>query len=174
MYFLRLRFQHCCFLSLVVRRTSQVSPGKTNDPEGTVTVNLRNEGWQYRTKMGKIVKDQWDSKEDCEIFVSPANNLIPYCNSGQQEIVYLGKGTSLGSINTDKLPDTGWAKETAALVGGLYIVHFHTWWYYDSTQFDNDVYFGLQVVDTLLGTDEGILGYTVKYCPFTPGKGWDQ
>lgn len=148
-----------------------VSPGKTNDPQGTVTVNLRNDGIADSALMGKLISDKWGSTANCEIYLDRANNLNPLCSKAQKEIVYLGKGTSLGSINTDKLPETGWARKAAAMVGGLYIIHFQTC---DDPTVTNDGYFGLQVVDTIVSTENGILGYTVKFCPFTPGKGWNQ
>ncbi len=151
---------------------SQVSPGKTNDPEGTVTVNLRIDYFPH--EMGAVGDDTG------EIYVSRANNLVTQFdhNWGREgrrhQIVYLGQGSSLGSINTNKLPETGWAEEAAAIVGGLYIICFVM---PIQTGFDIELpssYYGLQVIDTIVGTDNGILGYTVKYCPFTPGKGWNQ
>lgn len=122
-----------------------------SDPEGTVTVNLRNDAYATTIQGSYAIK------------VNKANNLEPYDSYGIPTIVSVGSGNSLSSININQLPSSGWAKESAAIVGNLYIV-----------KYSDTFCVGVQVVSELTGTSSNILGYTVKYCPFTPGKGWNQ
>ena len=134
---------------------------KTKDPEGTVTVNIRHDTGDshvvYSPDGGYVY-----------LSISESNNICPYYNA---MIVSLGKGNNLGSININTLPTNGWTNQSAAIVGNLYIVR------YDCLIGGNQHlhYIGLQVQSELTAvTNGGIVGYKIKYCPFTPGKGWNQ
>lgn len=154
------------------------------DPVGTMTVNLRNSD-QY----GTIVLETHESDGTgyntynglLFLWLKQTNNLHPYVfnNGGSGEgikastseaIVSLGAVHGLGSISTEKEPAAGWTFESAAVVGNGYILRYTIKW----EGYEAKHYFGVYVEDTIVGTDGGILGYKVKYCPFTPGKGWNQ
>ena len=152
-----------CVLALVAlfsfvscNEDGAVTPGSAKDPAGTVIANIRNSSNQYVT-LGEINGDY------AQLYLDSANNFSG--SGGYTGIVMVGKGSSIGSIKTSSVPTTGWAAKTAALEGALYILRFE--------RKNMTYYFGLQVIDTLTSSsDNGIIGYTVKYCQFSLEEGW--
>ena len=156
------------------------------DPEGTVTINLGNTDPSSEIGRGSAGNDlRWS----LEFGISRVNNLYArmstsyYWTSGvksKAEIVSAGTGSGLKSINTNKIPTSGWNSESVAKEGNLYILRYTISWEKDDRSKEHpesgsvEFYYGVQVVDTRVSTDGGIIGFTVKYCPFTPGKGWNQ
>lgn len=167
------------------------SSGNVPDPEGTILYNLKNSGasiflGDFHEK-GEGIFGSYEYRLNCGL---NDNNLTLYgtCHGSSVPslvhynpdctIVSLGKANGLGNLNTNNVPAVGWAPTIAAVKGNLYILRYSISWDCndDSVKehYENAYYFGLYVVDTILSTENGILGYTVKYCPFTPGKGWNQ
>ncbi len=169
---------------LSCKKDSNVTSGNVPDPAGTILVNLRND--TGRIDLGKIEEEDGRSYVSTSLYliVDKNNNLSISGNTStyqascktQSEILSLGNANGLGNLNTDKVPSVGWAESMAAVKGNLYILRFSCIWisWSSDVQHNDEYYFGLYVVDSIVGTDNGILGYTVKYCPFTPGKGWNQ
>ena len=152
------------------------------DPEGTITINLRND--VYHTMINDVEVSNEDgteySRNELFLGLNSGNNFQPYneleythgrlAPTSTAEIVSLGSVHGLGSISTEKVPAAGWSSKSAAIVGNGYILRYTMKW----NDFEANFYYGVYVEDTIVGTDGGILGYKVKYCPFTPGKGWNQ
>lgn len=76
-----------------------------------------------------------------------------------------GSGRGLGSLNTSSVPTSGWHRSVAIEKHHLYILRFPC--------ADDYAYFGLYVEDSILNTNDGIMGYKIKTARFTPGSGWD-
>lgn len=128
------------------------------DPEGTIIVKIRS---KETTSIGRYENTYF------YLGVDNSNNLIPSSSSYSPysaSISTIGKGNYLGEINTSVVPSTGWGQKVAALKGYLMIARFESE--------ENTYYWGIQVVDTMTSTDNGIIGFTVKYCPFTLEAGW--
>ena len=104
--------------------------------------------------------------------VDKSNNLDSgfYAARGSRNamIVSAGKGTGLTAINTEQIPTTGWSESMAAQTGHLYIAKYTIKW----AEIDETYYYGIRVVDSIVSTENGILGYQVTYCRFIPGQGW--
>lgn len=132
-----------------------------SDPKGTVTIIIRdinhggaavpfgNEGYMYIAiqggNIGFLESEHWGIS-----------------------IASVGSGNSLEKIDINNIPISGWSITHAAVKNQLFIVRR-----FDPSQ-DVLRFFGMRVVDSIVSTDGGILGYTVSYCPFTPEKGWNQ
>lgn len=109
---------------------------KVPDPEGTVTVKIRN---------------------DKNSFVGSArmnaqNNFL----SGGENLVDLGAMKGLGNIV--KIPESGWAYEVAVQPGHGYL--------HKTMESKDTVYYRIYVVDFLTNTSDGIIGAEVKYQKF--------
>ena len=134
------------------------------DPEGTVTVQMRNanngqtkvypDGFGYSSSNGFYSSYFW---------IDDADNL-----TGQGDVVCIGKVAGLGNIR--ERPEVGWADEAALLPGYGYILR-------RSSKYDQDGrltpdgynYCRVYVVGYLTSTGGGIIGATVKYqSPFIP------
>ena len=114
------------------------------DPEGTMIMNLKN-----------------DAHYDDMSWNGAQIRLLSDYNIGATgDLAYLGTGKGLRDINTDKIPQNGWMNYVSAQEHGLYILRYE------------QAYCGIYVQSAIVGTGSGIIGYTIKYCPFTPGKGW--
>lgn len=118
------------------------------DPEGTVTVQMRNSnngGTQvYPDGLGTY------------FYIDRADNLT--CQWG--DVICIGKVAGLGNIR--ERPEVGWADEAALLPGYGYILR-------SSYNHDGYVYCRVYVVGYLTSTGGGIIGATVKYqSPFIP------
>ena len=125
------------------------------DPEGTVTVQMRNanNGQTYVSPDGLGT-----------IYIDRADNLT--CQFG--DVICIGKVAGLGNIR--ERPETGWADQAALLPGYGYILR-------RSSKYDQDGrltpdgynYCRVYVVGYLTSTGGGIIGATVKYqSPFIP------
>ena len=126
------------------------------DPEGTVTVQMRNSnnGQTYVYPDGLVT----------DFYIDRADNLA----SSYGDVICIGKVAGLGNIR--ERPETGWADEAALLPGYGYILR-------RSSQYDQDGrltpdgynYCRIYVVGYLTSTGGGIIGATVKYqSPFIP------
>lgn len=118
------------------------------DPEGTVTVQMRNSnnGQTYVYPDGLVT----------DFYIDKTDNLA--CRYG--EVICIGKVAGLGNIR--ERPETGWADEAALLPGYGYILR-------TSYNQDGYVYCRVYVVGYLTSTGGGIIGATVKYqSPFIP------
>ncbi|WP_087261051.1 DUF5036 family protein [Alistipes sp. An66] len=135
------------------------------DPEGTVTVQMRNanngqtkvypDGYGYSSSNGLFYSSYF--------WIDDADNL-----TGQGDVVCIGKVAGLGNIR--ERPETGWASKTAVLPGYGYILR-------TSSQYDQDKkptldgynYCRVYVMNYLTSTGGGIIGAVVKYqSPFIP------
>lgn len=152
---------------------------------GAVTVNINNDGRgkSLGTKSESLGGENFNFSMVLEI--TSSNNLLPYANAtilmaglvNSANILYLGKGQGLGSIKTSSVPVSGWSRESAAVAGGMYVIEYQ--YVYENIdthekQEGTRQYIGLFVQEQLVNAANEIIGYTVQYCPFTPGKGWNQ
>lgn len=134
------------------------------DPEGTVTVQMRNAN-NGQTKVypdGFGSSSSYGFSSSC-FWIDKADNLI--CSD---DVVCIGKVAGLGNIR--ERPEVGWADEAALLPGYGYILR-------RSSKYDQDGrltpdgynYCRVYVVGYLTSTGGGIIGATVKYqSPFIP------
>lgn len=126
--------------------------GAGNAPEGTITVNLTKSPSHIVDFGGNFGGMMWLS----------SNNF--YTNN---EVLSLGEKNGLGSININKIPESGWTDETACKPGYAYIVR--------RGGADGVYYYtGIYLVRNIISTSGGIMGVEIQYCNFTPGKGWNQ
>ena len=126
------------------------------DPEGTVTVQMRNanngQTYVYPDGLG------------ADFYIDRADNLT--CQLG--DVICVGKVAGLGNIR--ERPETGWADEAAMLPGYGYIIRYE----YSTDLAGNPTpdgyrYCRIYVVGYLTSTGGGIIGATVKYqSPFIP------
>lgn len=136
------------------------------DPEGTVTVQMRNSN-NGRTSVSPDGFIWWGDLSDRYtqnyFSIDEADNLT--CGG---DVVCIGKVAGLGNIR--ERPEVGWADEAALLPGYGYILR-------TSSQYDQDKkptldgynYCRVYVVDYLTSTGGGVIGATVKYqSPFIP------
>lgn len=126
--------------------------GTGNAPKGTITVNLTKNPNHIVDFGGNYGSVNW---------ISSSNNFF-----ASSEILSLGEKNGLGSINTDKIPESGWTKETACKPGYAYIVRCGGSGVY--------YYTGIYLVRNIISTSGGIMGVEIQYCNFTPDKGWNQ
>lgn len=117
------------------------NPNKpVKDPDNTVTLNLLVGGGT--TYLGGEVY----------VFVSSAYNI---CGNWSTQIVDVGPVAGLGNITS--VPESGWKKEAAAIVGHGYVLKCSTP--------DGDVA-RLYIDSEMVSTTGAVMGYTVKYqCP---------
>ena len=126
------------------------------DPEGTVTVQMRNSnnGQTYVYPDGLVT----------DFYIDRADNLA----SSYGDVICIGKVAGLGNIR--ERPEVGWADEAALLPGYGYILR-------GPSKYDKDdrltpdgyTYCRIYVVGYLTSTGGGIIGATVKYqSPFIP------
>lgn len=156
-----------------------------DDPSGTITLNGNRNDW-VKIQHGSA---GYDLVWDVSFCVNPDNNLSASMLSScyqtgpineKTEIVSLGTGKGLASININRIPTSGWNSESAAIEGGLYILHYKITWEHEDRRVDGspggsaEYYYGLQIVKVQEVANYGITQYTVKYCPFTPEKGWNK
>ena len=127
--------------------------GAVSDPEGTFIVQLRNDGKYYG----------FSDESYNLIGITEANNLSVFAFGNTHGLAHVGEG-QLSNIDTNTLP-TRWGRDYAALVGHLYVARF-------LDVHGEDYYYGIRVESTVVGTNNGIIGFVVKYCRFIPGEGW--
>ena len=126
------------------------------DPEGTVTVQMRNSD----NGETRVSPDGFGT----DFYIDRADNLT--CPFG--DVICIGKVAGLGNIR--ERPETGWADEAALLPGYGYIMRRE----YSTDPAGNPTpdgyrYCRIYVVGYLTSTGGGIIGATVKYqSPFIP------
>ena len=126
------------------------------DPEGTVTVQMRNSD----NGETRVSPDGFGT----DFYIDRADNLT--CPFG--DVICIGKVAGLGNIR--ERPETGWADEAALLPGYGYIIRRE----YSTDPAGNPTpdgyrYCRIYVVGYLTSTGGGIIGATVKYqSPFIP------
>lgn len=87
------------------------------------------------------------------------------------KMVRVGKISGLKDINTNQIPNEGWASIMSCEPGYGYIVKYNYWYTDDPTTY----YYAICVVDNLYGGESGgICGAKIKYCPFSPTGGWNN
>lgn len=138
------------------------------DPEGTVTVQMRNAN-NGRTEVSPdgfiIWSDLSYSYTQNYFWIDEADNLN--CNWGGT-VICVGKVAGLGNIR--ERPEVGWADEAALLPGYGYILRISSKYDQDKKPtLDGYTYCRVYVVGYLTSTGGGIIGATVKYqSPFIP------
>lgn len=111
----------------------------SSDPEGTVVVNMRNDG------------ENWiDIGIGNEIRINSANNFEGRY-SGQQQFVSVGKVSGLSAIKS--IPSTGWASTVGVVPGTGYLAYDS--WGHEVAR--------IYVVEQMEGVSGGIIGATIKY-----------
>lgn len=122
-----------------------VPPDKpVKDPDGTIVVNLRNDG-----------KDIYIGS--CDIAMNDANNFYTFFG----EIANIGEVAGLGNITT--IPESGWTRRTVVVPGHGYVLR---WRYSYPDQYE---YSRLYASQFLTSTSGGIIGVQIKYqTPFEP------
>lgn len=111
------------------------------DPEGTVTVNITNNGRDGGVTLPST---------DVMIYIDEGNNFRLYYYSGNSgTIVSLGAMKGLGNVVS--VPTEGWSTSVAVVPGNGYVVR------------KNGNYARLYVDSYMTSTSGGIMGATVKY-----------
>ena len=121
---------------------------KVPDPEGTITVKVRN------ADNGKTIVEYM-------FYITKSNNFTGYY-SGYEFVDY---GAVRGLGNVVSIPKSGWADQVAVIPGHGYVMRHLSNGYYK--------YIRLYVVEEIVGanTNGGIIGAVVKYqYPFEPTK----
>lgn len=122
---------------------STSNPNKpVKDPDHTITVNLLSgQSWREATTLGNHV----------QVYINSAYNIY----AEEAYIVDLGPVAGLGNITS--APESGWKKETAAIVGHGYAIK-SSYSYGDIAR--------LYIEKEMVSTSNSVMGYTVKYqCP---------
>ena len=111
------------------------------DPEGTVTVNITNNGRDGEVELPDL---------DVELYIDEGNNFrLHTAIYSRSQIVSLGAMKGLGNVVT--VPIEGWSSSVAVVPGNGYVVRNH------------DNYARLYVDSYMTSTSGGIMGATVKY-----------
>lgn len=111
------------------------------DPEGTVTVNITNNGRDGEVALPDL---------GVRLYIDEGNNFRLYYLSGNSgTIVSLGAMKGLGNVVT--VPIEGWSTSVAVVPGNGYVVR------------NNGNYARLYVDSYMTSTSGGIMGATVKY-----------
>lgn len=117
------------------------------DPEGTVTVQLLNDG-STNVYFEGLVNGNYITR----MTMDKANNL--YVEPAYGQIVSVGAVAGLGDVYN--APEHGWTSRTMAVPGCGYLVKA-------------SAYARIYVVDYITSTDGGIIGAIIKYqSPFIP------
>lgn len=111
------------------------------DPEGTVTVNITNNGRDGEVELPDL---------DVELYIDEGNNFrLHTAIYSRSQIVSLGAMKGLGNVVT--VPIEGWSSSVAVVPGNGYVVR------------NNGNYARLYVDSYMTSTSGGIMGATVKY-----------
>lgn len=117
----------------------------TNDPEGTITLKMRNaDNGSTGIRFGND-----------KFYISKENNFRGY--HGYISVADVGKVKGLSSIKN--IPQNGWGRDVAVNIGHGYIV-----------KSNNNEYMRIYVENWIKAAgSEGIIGAEVKYqCPWNP------
>lgn len=131
------------------------NPISSNDPEGTIVINLVNNDDDI------CIDDEWPYMY---VGMTPQNNIDTWYYSG--EIVSVGKVKGLFAIT--KIPESGWAERCAATPGNGYIIRQRKVDSNDGRQTDGYKYCRVYLVDFITSTSGGIMGATIKYQLWNP------
>ena len=113
------------------------------DPEGTVTVSIRNEDSGGTSVYG--------------IRIDEANN---FCSNDDYYFTSLGSMQGLGNVT--RIPSIGWGRKAAVIPGNGYVAYY-------SYSYGNGGFYRIYVDSYILNTSNEILGATIKYQqPFCP------
>ena len=120
-----------------------------NDPQGTITVKIRNKDNGY-TKI-----DMLESNDPGYFFltINKANNFS--CFYQDFEMVDVGAVSGLSAINS--IPQQGWSTKVAVLPGHGYIARIYGY------KTDRLYYVRFYAISYIKGTSGGIIGANVKY-----------
>ena len=140
------------------------NPISANDPEGTIVANLTNDGKEL------LIIDLRDNNVEGVIFMNSANNLCSINVNSVKQIVCVGSVEGISSIT--RVPENGWAHESAVIPGYGYIFRFQYVVDYDDSgnYIYNYRYARLYVVDYMESTSGGIMGCTIKYQLWEPNN----
>lgn len=144
-------FSSCEKETQTLSNPAQILP----DPEGTITINMTNDG---RTRIPLFPKPL-NSDYYGDIYIDNANNFY---GSGYGSIEF----SALGSYNCfasafqkalDNYPESmgGWGPRVAVIPGNAYWVRLNCYYHYS--------YNFIYVQDNLINTSGGIMGAIVKY-----------
>lgn len=137
-------------------------PISAADPEGTVTVNIRNGYGSYAELQGVL----WFAPDDiCRLYIDDVNNFELNWGRGAvgAAIVSVGEVGGLAAIKSR--PTTGWKEKLAVIPGNGYIVEN----YGGKAQGGKVARARIYVVDYVKDGSGKIIGATIKYqSPFEP------
>ena len=123
----------------------QTSTISAQDPEGTVLVNLTNDG-ENSISFGL--------SRVCMLSSNNFKVISPYASPTDEEIVSVGKVSGLSQIKN--IPESGWSRSVAVVPENGYIIH-----YLDSN--GEYKYSRIYVVSYITNTSGGIIGAIIKY-----------
>lgn len=127
--------------------------GGGSDPEGTVTVSVRN------SSNGSTNVDIGGRG----FYIDSGNNFR--CGNDTMNFVDVGNVGGLDGVRG--IPSSGWAKSVAVQVGHGYVLNWNNYIWQPAPGATS--YARLYVVEEIIGTNHGVLGYVVKYqTPFVP------
>lgn len=134
-----------------------------SDPEGTIVVNLNNDGsFEYEVEigMGTYLYDGRPYSESTYLIMSSTNNFEV---GGRTEIVSVGQVAGLGKVNS--IPTLGWSEKTAVVPGCGYVVRYQRDFSDSSSYSPRKMvrYARVYVVDYRTGLSGGIIGAVIKY-----------
>lgn len=104
---------------------------------------------------------------ECSIYWNPDNQF-----SSDYALSIIGPVSGLGNLNIHSIPEAkNWSSRGLCMPGWGYMARhgiFNT-----ATGLQEYTYSAFYVVRNLYNEEKEIIGAEIKYCPFTPGKGWD-
>lgn len=118
------------------------------DPEGTVTVNITNNGRDGEVALPDL---------GVYIYIDEGNNFRLYSSGYSASIVSLGAMKGLGNVVS--VPTEGWSSSVAVMPGNGYAVRSS----YNYGNIRTNNYARLYVDSYMTNTSGGIMGATVKY-----------
>lgn len=118
------------------------------DPEGTVTVNITNNGRDGEVALPDL---------GVYIYIDEGNNFRLYSSGYSTSIVSLGAMKGLGNVVS--VPTEGWSSSVAVMPGNGYAVRSS----YNYGNIRTNNYARLYVDSYMTNTSGGIMGATVKY-----------
>ena len=124
-----------------------------SDPEGTITIAVRN----YDGKTWTSVRP--DGCDNDAIGIGMDNNFFGYSRD-YWDFATFGKVSGLGNVN--KIPTSGWANAVAVTLGTGYVARYQGG--------NKTTYVRIYVIDYILSaTSGGVIGANIKYqSPFEP------
>lgn len=119
------------------------------------------------TRTAEIYEDSFPIGNECKIYWTPGNQLN--CDYG---LSIIGPLNGLGNININTLPEgKSWASQVLCMPGWGYMARHGV--LNTETGEQEYTYSAFYLVQSLYNDTGVTIGAQIKYCPFTPGKGWD-